>query len=266
MINQPEVSIQPNSKTVLDVLMVGLGIFVGGMVALLGLWLWLNYRTSPPHSFLASVSVNVVGLLPSAWRVWLGNETQVMGLPLTGDTKAYWYMARAGGIVGYLMVWLSVMWGLVLSTKITEKLVPASLAYGLHEFLSLGTILFATGHALVLLGDRYTGFNIFHLTIPFIAPYRPLWTGLGTIGLYLSAALTGSFYLRKQIGQKTWRALHYLTFGAYLLVLVHGVMAGTDSGAGLMKVIYLATGSSVLFLIYYRLFTLKTKDARPVRS
>ncbi|GIK42527.1 MAG: hypothetical protein BroJett011_63600 [Chloroflexota bacterium] len=262
MVNQSEISMQSNSKTLLDVLMIGLGVFGGGVLALLALWLWLNYRGDPAHSLLPSVSAAIAGLLPASWRALLGAETRMMGLPLSGDTKAYWYMARAGGIVGYMLLWLSVVWGLALSTKITEGLVPAPIAYGLHEFLSLGTVLFATGHALVLLGDRYIGFNIFHLTLPFIAPYKPVWTGLGTISLYLSAILTGSFYLRKQIGQKIWRSLHYLTFGAYLLVLLHGVMAGSDSGLSVMRLIYFSTGLSVLFLIYYRLFTLKAKEAR----
>jgi predicted ferric reductase len=179
-----------------------------------------------------------------------------MGLPLTGGTKAYWYMARAGGIVSYLLLWLSVIWGLVLSTKIMHNLVPAPLAYGLHEFLSLATMLFVMAHAVVLLGDNYIGFNLFHLTVPFLAPYEPLWTGLGTLGFYLATVLTGSFYIRQQIGQRVWRILHYLTFVAYILALVHGVMAGTDSGLKLMKLLYLTTGGSVLFLIYYRLLIL----------
>ncbi len=83
--------------------------------------------------------------------------------------------------------------------------------------------------------------------------------------MYLSTILTGSFYLRKQIGQKVWRALHYFTFVAYILALVHAIMAGTDSSVRLVQAMYLLTGSSVLFLVYYRLFTLKVKTARPAR-
>jgi predicted ferric reductase len=252
MIKPPENTIQSSSNPRLDLL---LGIFAGAGIALLGLWLWLG----PGQSLPAILSAMMEGLLPSSWRALWGHEAHLLGLPLSGQTKAYWYMARAGGIMGYILLWLSVVWGLILSTKITEGLVPAPLAYGLHEFLSLGTILFATFHALILLGDSYIKFTIFHLTIPFSAPYEPLWTGLGTLGFYLSAVLTGSFYLRKQIGQKVWRALHYLTFGAYLLALVHGIMAGTDSRVGLIQLIYFSTGFSVLFLVYYRLFILKVK-------
>jgi predicted ferric reductase len=145
----------------------------------------------------------------------------------------------------------------VLSTKVTAKWLPAPLVYGLHEFLSLGAVLFSTLHAAMLLGDRYINFDILHLIIPFTAPYEPIWTGLGTVAFYLIAVLTGSFYIRGQIGHKTWRVLHYLTFAAYALALVHGLLAGTDSGLGGVKLVYLLTGISVLFLTYYRLLTIK---------
>ena len=36
--------------------------------------------------------------------------------------------------------------------------------------------------------------------------YRRLWTGLGIVAGYLAAALGLSFYARKRIGTKRWRA------------------------------------------------------------
>jgi predicted ferric reductase len=253
MINQSKVSSQANSKILFDLLSIILGTVFGGAIILIGIWLWLDFRADSTHSALAVLSANLAATLPASWRVFLGREAEVMGLPLTGGTKAYWYMARAGGMVSYLLLWLSMVWGLVLSTKITQRLVPAPIAYGLHEFLSLGTMLMVMVHAVVLLGDSYIGFNLLHLAIPFLAPYEPLWTGLGTVGFYLGIVLTGSFYIRPHIGQRVWRILHYLTFAAYILALAHGLMAGTDSGLKLMKLLYLITGGTVLFLIYYRL-------------
>lgn len=263
MITPTKVSMEEsNSKTWLDLLWVGLGMVSGGLITLIGLWLWLDYRADPTHSLMTHFSASMVAILPDSWQATLTGQAQMMGLPLTAQTQAYWFMARAGGLVGYLVLWLSVMGGLILSTKVTDGVIPASIAYGLHEFLSLGSVLFVSLHALVLLGDSYIGFNIFHLAVPFSAPYKPLWTGLGTLAFYLIIALTGSFYLRKQIGQKLWRSLHYLTFLAYVLGLVHGLMAGTDSALTVIKLMYLLTGFSVLFLAYYRLFTLKVKIQR----
>jgi DMSO/TMAO reductase YedYZ heme-binding membrane subunit len=262
MITQSRISTQTDLKTLFDIILLSLGGFIGSLIMFMSLWLWFDYQADPGRSLLAIFSANLVTLVPAPLQVYLDHEAQLMGLPLTGQTPAYWYMARAGGLVAYVLLWLSTVWGLTLTTKITEGLVPAPIAYGLHEFLSLAAICFATLHGLVLLGDEYINFNILHLALPFLAPYKPFWTGLGTLALYLSVVLTSSFYIRKQIGQKTWRAMHYLTFAAYLLALGHGLMAGTDTSLPMIKLMYLGTGFSVLFLTYYRLFTLKTKPVK----
>ena len=264
MIAQSKVSTHSELRTLLDIILVAFGVLFGGMIALLGLWLWFDYQADPTRSLVALVATDLATLLPDLSRTYAGHEAHLMGLPLTQGTSAYWYMARSGGIVAYLLLWLSTVWGLTLSSKITGRLLPAPIAYGLHEFLSIGAVIFALVHAAVLLGDSYVEFTIFHLAIPFIASYEPFWTGLGIIGLYLIATLTGSFYVRKHIGQKTWRMLHYLTFAAYGLALVHGLMAGTDSDLIGMKLLYLTTGFTILFLTYYRLFTIKVKEkSRP---
>lgn len=266
MLAQSKVSTNSELKTLLDIILVAFGVLFGGLLGLLGLWLWFDYQADPARSLVALGAANLAAILPDVSRSYVGQEAGLMGLPLTQETSAFWYMARSGGIVAYLLLWLSTVWGLTLSSKIIADLVPAAIAYGLHEFLSIGAVIFALVHAVVLLGDSYIQFTIFHLAIPFIAPYEPFWTGLGIIGLYLTTILTGSFYLRKHIGQKSWRLLHYLTFGAYGLALVHGLMAGTDSGLSGMKLLYLSTGFTVLFLTYYRLFTLKAKEKKSVRQ
>jgi len=259
MVTQSNASKPSLLKVITDSLLVTSGIIIGGLITGLVLWLWLDYQAHGADSLLIIFSAQLVALFPSSLKEMLEGQAQVMGLPLTARTSAYWYMARAGGITAYLLLWLSVMWGLFLSTKLSQSWLPAPIAYGLHEFLSILTRLFMSGHALVLLADTYIDFNLWHLVLPFTALYEPLWTGLGTLALYLAALMTGSFYIRKQIGQRTWRLLHYLTFITYLLALGHGLMAGTDSSLPAMKLLYGGTGLGVLFLIYYRLLALKFK-------
>ena len=40
-----------------------------------------------------------------------------------------------------------------------------------------------------------------------------------------------SFSLRRRIGVRNWRRLHYLTFGVFGAATVHGLAAGTDRWA-----------------------------------
>jgi predicted ferric reductase len=178
-----------------------------------------------------------------------------MGWPLTAETSGYWYLSRAAGLVGYLLLWAATAWGLVVSTKIAKGLIPAPFSTSLHEFLSLGALAFGGIHALALLGDQYIEFSLVDIVYPFAASYRPGWVGLGQLGFYLSLALTLSFYVRKRIGPKTWRTLHYLTFLAYALVVVHSLTSGTDTGALLVQAMYLGSGATIVFLIYYRLLS-----------
>jgi len=76
---------------------------------------------------------------------------------------------------------------------------------------------------------------------------------LGIIGFYLMFITAISFSFRKQIGQKRWRQLHYLSFIAYLGATIHGAMAGTDSGNLGMQALYWGSGLLVLFLTNFRL-------------
>ncbi len=160
MIQSKALMQSPNLKPLLYILMIGLGVLFGGLAALGGLWLWLDYQADPTYSLLAALSTYLATVLPVSAQIFLQNEARIMGLPLTGETSAYWYMARAGGIISYLLLWLSVVWGLIMSTKITARLIPAPIAYGLHELLSILALLFIALHSVVLLGDSYINFNI----------------------------------------------------------------------------------------------------------
>ncbi len=211
---------------------------------------------------LSLISQSLAGGLPSLLRHTLGEQMQVMGLPLEAGSQAYWYVARAGGVVAYILLWLATCWGIVMSSKVTKGYVNIPAAFALHEYLPILGVVFAAFHAVALLGDTYIGFDIWQLLVPFTSSYEPLWTGLGSLAFYLFLAITASFYVRKQIGQKVWRSLHYLSYLAFLIALLHGVKAGSDSGTLGMRALYLATGGISLFLLYYRILSYAPRKSR----
>ena len=223
---------------------------------------WRNYQLATDHSWLSQFSRAAAGLLPPSWQSAAAEQAQAMGLPLAADSKAYWYMARAGGVLSYILLWLATCWGIMMSSKIIKGLVDVPVAYALHEYLPILGVVFAALHALVLLGDSYIAFKPWQILVPFASPYKPFWTGLGVLAFYLSIALIASFYVRKRIGQKTWRALHYTSYLAFLIALLHGVMAGSDSGTTTMRALYLVTGATSIFLLLYRLLAYAPRPAR----
>ncbi len=191
-------------------------------------------------------------------------ETQQMDLPLTGDTQAYWHMSRAGGIVAYLLLWFATFWGVAMSGKLAKGVLRPAFVFDLHEFFPLLAVAFGALHALALLGDSYVGFTLPDLLVPFAGQYAPVWTGFGTIAIYLMLALIASSFVRRQIGRRAWRAFHYFSYAAFGSVFIHGIMAGTDSSLPAMRWMYIATGGSVLFATYYRILAVKnaTKASR----
>ncbi len=66
-------------------------------------------------------------------------------------TQVTWYITRAAGLTSYLLLWLSVFWGLAVSSKILESLLHGSFTYDFHQFLSLLAIGFIAIHLLALL-------------------------------------------------------------------------------------------------------------------
>lgn len=174
--------------------------------------------------------------------------------PVVGPVNhTFWYLSRASGFLAYALLTLTVCLGLLVQTKLMDWLVARWQTFDLHQFtalLALGVVGF---HILSLLGDQYAGFSLAQLFVPFLSTYRPVEVALGIVGFYLFVMVVGSFYARREIGYASWRAIHYLTFGVFLLALGHGILAGTDSSTPWATLIYLGSGLLVLALTYGRI-------------
>jgi predicted ferric reductase len=166
------------------------------------------------------------------------------GLFGLSTTQTMWYVTRAAGIISYLLVWLSTVWGLAVSNKILDPVLHRAFTYDFHQFLSLLAIGFIFLHVSVLLADKY---------LPFSAPYRPVWVGVGQIGLYLTLLVSITFYIRKWIGQKTFHVIHLLSYLAFVGAALHGLLAGTDSPLPTVQAMYVVTTLSAVFLTAYRI-------------
>jgi sulfoxide reductase heme-binding subunit YedZ len=218
-------------------------------------------------TFAAFLIAAILGITAVIGFVFLGagglylltgmNTTDLLKALLGISARTPWHLSRSAGTVAYLLLLGSTVWGLILSSKIVKEAVPAAISLAMHNILSWLALAFTVFHALVLLMDNYYTYTLADLTIPFIGPYRPGWVGFGIIALYMMALVTISFSFRKQIGQKRWHTLHYLSFAVFVLATVHGLFAGTDSGNMNMQLIYLGSGLLVFFLTSYRVLTRK---------
>lgn len=178
------------------------------------------------------------------------------------EPRAYWYLSRASAMVAFALLWLSMASGLLIMNKLARIWPGAFTAFDLHQYTSLLGLGFGLFHALILLGESYIGYSLAQVLVPFGgASYRPLWVGLGQIGLYLSIVVSFTFYIRKQIGNRLWHLIHFLSFAVFVMVLLHGVQSGTDTGNPWIGWMYWLAGGSLLAFSIYRVLVKRLKPA-----
>ena len=236
----------------LRVLVALLFVVVGGLLVVAMFVIW--------QPILHAVLPDVGSFIAARWQPTLRDELPALAAntPLS--------LSRASAMVSYVLLWLSLAVGLAMSGRVVRVWPGVSVSNSLHQHLSLLGLLFAVFHVLVLLADPALDFTLAKAFLPFFgSSYRPMWVGiLGKAALYLMALVWGSFYLRKRIGGRWWRRLHYLSFAVYLLTVLHGVFAGTDTGALWAQALYALSGASLLALTVYRIASTRRLAASDV--
>jgi sulfoxide reductase heme-binding subunit YedZ len=163
-----------------------------------------------------------------------------------------WLIARAAGLVGFALLTLSVTLGLMFSTKLLKPKRQKHLL-GWHQTLIWTGLAMVVLHGAAILLDPVMRFGLVAVVVPGTAPWRPITVAAGVTAGYLMLALALSFHVRRRIGQRKWRLLHYASFGAFGLALGHALHAGTDLQGTTGLVFGAVAISPVLWLVFARI-------------
>ncbi len=163
-----------------------------------------------------------------------------------------WIVARAAGIVAFALLTLSTWLGLAMSTRILGTRRQKALL-GWHRTLVWTGLSMLALHAGALLLDPVLRFGLPAVLVPFAAPWRPGAVAMGIVAGWLSLMLALSFRLRRWIGQRGWRTLHYASFAAFGLALLHALAAGTDFRGTKGAVVAAVALGPVLWLGFLRI-------------
>jgi predicted ferric reductase len=208
--------------------------------------------SSKVQEFLLLILVVAAGILLTLnlMPLWLpGLTASAAG----SEPKLFWFLSRGSAVAAYWILWLAMAMGISITNKTAQIWPGIPPAYEIHQYTSLLGIGFGLFHALILTGDRYINMTVLQVLTPFAtADYRPVWVGIGQVAFYLWVIVTLSFYVRKRIGKKAWRTIHFASYASFLGVMVHGIFSGTDSAALWSQVLYWISGGSILLLTVYR--------------
>jgi len=179
----------------------------------------------------------------------------VAGVIVETPTKIPWLTSRVTAFLAYVAITASVVYGLLLSTKLLDAIAHRPVSFALHQDLAAVGLGLAAIHGALLTLDQTINFSIADLLVPFASPYRPIGVGIGQLAFYVVTLVTLSFYARRRIGQRTWRLIHYLTFLAFIGSTAHGILTGTDSSQPWAFWTYAGSATIVVFLTVYRIVT-----------
>jgi predicted ferric reductase len=164
-----------------------------------------------------------------------------------------WYTTRGAGAVALILLSSVVVLGILSTHRFQGQGWPRFLTTGLHRNLALMTLVFLALHIVTAVVDPFTNLGWAAAIIPFSSSYRTIWLGLGVISFELLLAIVVTSLVRGLLGHRTWRAIHWLTYAAWPVGVVHGLGTGTDAWSAWMLAITAACVAAVGFAFVLRL-------------
>ena len=178
------------------------------------------------------------------------------------NEQIWWYVARGSGIIGWLMLTASVLWGIFLATDLFPKHRRPAWLLDLHRWLGGLTVSFVVIHLIALMADSYIQFSLADLLVPFKADYKPLPVAVGVLAMWCLIAVQLTSLARRHLPKSFWRGVHFTSYVAFWLTSLHSTFAGTDSTQLLYLVTSSASVAAVMFAVLYRIMNGR-KTRRP---
>jgi sulfoxide reductase heme-binding subunit YedZ len=181
------------------------------------------------------------------------------------SSQLAWYVARASGILAWLLLSASVIWGLLLSTRLLDRRPSPRWLLDLHRFLGGLAVTFVGVHIAGLVADNYLHFGTADVLLPFASHWRTGAVALGVVGLWLLLAIEITSLLMRHVPRRYWHRVHLASYGLFGLTTLHAVLAGNDTNNPFFRSAMYGTIVGVVFLTVVRVMQ-PHKPARRVSA
>ncbi|TQJ61799.1 ferric reductase like protein [Arthrobacter sp. SLBN-83] len=167
--------------------------------------------------------------------------------------EAMWAFGRVSGFVALALFTASVLLGILNRSGRPLLVLPRFSISLLHRNIALLATVFLGLHVGSLLLDSFARLNPVDIVVPFLGSYQPFWQGLGTVALDLVLAVVVTALLRHRIGQRTFRAVHWFSYGVWPVAMAHALGNGTDVSSGWFLLLAAASAVAVAAALMWRL-------------
>lgn len=169
------------------------------------------------------------------------------------NPQFWWYLTRASGIVAWLMLTATVIWGVLLSTKAFPHQRRPIWLLALHRWLAALTLSFLAVHLAALIADNYVTFDLADLAVPYASDWKPGAVALGVLGMWLLIAVEVTSLAMHRLPRTFWRVVHMSSYVVFWLASMHAAFAGSDTSSWLYRGTAVASIVAVAWSLMYRL-------------
>lgn len=199
---------------------------------------------------------------------WLIHGRSTFAAVAAQSNEVLWYLTRMTAVSAYIVLTLSALLGMARGVARASGERLSWVIDELHQVLATifgGLVLV---HLITLYYHTFIPFSLVNFLVPGHQPYRPVAVNLGVLGLYGLVVVLVSSWLRRRISYRVWRRLHFVSFVTFVLVTLHGLLAGSDASEPWMRAVYFGASAAVGFLVLLRLLPLlrrapSTEEAAP---
>lgn len=142
-----------------------------------------------------------------------------------------WYFGRATGMVALVLLTAIIVLGVLGPLRVASDRWPRFAIRTVHRDVSLVTLLVIALHVVAMVLDTYVSIPLSAGVLPWGSSFSPLWTGLGAVAFDLMIAIVVTSLIRKRLGFRTWRFVHWFAYVSWPLAVAHGLATGSDSNA-----------------------------------
>lgn len=154
--------------------------------------------------------------------------TELAYLAVRSGTESVHLVAATVGFTSFFLIWLSVIWGLILRNGWLSTRLRHATIHGTHMIIALMGLTLGCVHALTQLAPPYASTHLVDVFIPFTNPTDPVGIGIGVVSLEIMIAAAVSVMVQRKMGFNRWRALHALNHVAFILLVGHVLISGSD--------------------------------------
>ena len=179
------------------------------------------------------------------------------------NEHSYWYLSRASGIVAWVVLAATCLWGILLITRMLKPADRPAWLLDLHRYLGVLSIVTTVVHILLLLGDKWMAPTFKELFVPGSLRsvtqqhLNPAGNGAavgaamnwGICALYLMIVIQVSSWAMKRIPKKIWHAIHLTSYALFVMVTIHGFMVGSDTS----NMVLLLTMAGIIGIVAFSL-------------